>query len=66
MDKTIFYAGLALVCLGVGFLLASLAYPSLNSAFTSGGYLWLIIGGLTMGFGLKVKRQKQAQMGALK
>ena len=66
MDKTIFSAGIALVFLGMGFLIAPLFDASLNNAFTSGGYLWIVLGGITAGFGFRVSREKQTQMGALK
>lgn len=66
MDKMIFSAGIALVCLGVGFLAAPLLDASLSNAFTSGGYLWIILGGITAGFGVRVKRANQTKLGALK
>ena len=64
MDKMILISGIALMSLGLGFLMAPYAGDSLNNAFTSGGILWL--GGLTMGLGLKVKREKTKQLGALR
>ena len=68
MDKTILFAGIALVGLGSGFLVAQNFDASLHSAFATGGYLWLIMGGITIGLGLKVKKEKQKQqmMGALR
>ena len=68
MDKTILFAGLALIGLGGGFLVAQSFDASLHSAFTTGGYLWLAMGGITLGLGLKVKKEKQKQqmMGALR
>lgn len=68
MDKTILFAGLALIGLGGGFLAVQSFDVSLHSAFTTGGYLWLAMGGITIGLGLKVKKEKQKQqmMGALR
>ena len=68
MDKTILFAGIALLSLGAGFLTAQSFDASLHSAFTTGGYLWLAMGGITIGLGLKAKKDKEKQqmMGALR
>ena len=67
MDKTILFAGIALLGLGGGFLTAQYSDVSLHSAFTTGGYLWLAMGGITIGLGIKVKKEKQKKelMGAI-
>lgn len=59
MDKTILGAGVALVGLGVGLLGFGDTDYGLHQAFTTGGYLWLILGSITVGLGLKVKREKR-------
>ena len=66
LDKMIFSVGITLVCLGLSFLMVPYLGSSLHNAFPSGGYLWLVVGGLTAGFGLKVKHQKKRQLGALR
>jgi len=58
MEKFVFIMGSLLTALGIGFLTAHMLYPQLNSAFTSGGYLWVIIGGATMGLGLYYKKKQ--------
>ena len=57
MEKFVFIMGSLLTALGIGFLSAHIIFPQLNSAFTSGGYLWMIIGGATMGLGLYYKKK---------
>ena len=59
MDKTIFAVGLALIGLGLGFLILKSMDPSLHQAFTTGGYLWLVVGSGTSLLGLKVKKEKK-------
>ena len=59
MDKTILGAGCALTALGLGLLVASETDYNLHQAFSTGGYLWLAIGTVTCGLGLKVKREKK-------
>jgi len=58
MEKFVFIMGSLLTALGIGFLSAHIIFPQLNSAFTSGGYLWMIIGGATMGLGLYYKKKQ--------
>lgn len=69
MDKTIVGAGAALAALGVGFATIGEMDYNLSSAFGTGGLLWLVIGSITVAFGLKVKRQKkqkeELRMGAI-
>ena len=59
MDKTILGAGCALTALGAGLLFAGETDYNLHQAFSTGGYLWLAIGAVTCGLGLKVKREKK-------
>lgn len=66
MDKMILSAGLALIALGVGFLAVGALDYNLSGAYTTGGYLWLVIGAGTVGLGLKVKRSKEQQLGAMR
>jgi uncharacterized membrane protein HdeD (DUF308 family) len=66
MDKMILSAGLALVSLGVGFLIAPVIERDLSNAYTSGGYLWLVLGSIVIVFALRVKQQKMQQLGALR
>ncbi|QDI89571.1 hypothetical protein Nisw_08590 [Candidatus Nitrosopumilus sp. SW] len=68
MDKTILFTGIALIGLGGGFLAVQNFDASLHSAFVTGGYLWLGMGGLTIALGFNVKKEKQnpQMMGALR
>jgi len=66
MDKMIFSVGIALIGLGLGFLILGSVDYSLSSAFTTGGYLWLVVGGATLGLGMKVNRSRKQQLGALR
>ncbi|MFB5645789.1 MAG: hypothetical protein ACE5R3_04225 [Nitrosopumilaceae archaeon] len=66
MDKTIIGAGIAMLTLGVGFLIAAETIPTLHSAYITGGYLWTIIGGITSIIGYRVHREKQKQLSALR
>jgi len=59
MDKTILASGMALVGLGAGFLIAGQVDYNLHEAYSTGGYLWLVVGSATTGLGLKVKREKK-------
>ena len=59
MDKTILVAGGALAGLGIGFLIAGEVDYNLHQAYSTGGYLWLVIGTATIGLGLKVKKEKK-------
>lgn len=58
--------GVVLIGLGVGFFVVGSMDYTLSNAFTTGGLLWLVIGGVTLGLGLKVNRQKNQQIGALR
>jgi uncharacterized membrane protein HdeD (DUF308 family) len=65
-DKMILFVGIALIALGIDFLtIVSIGY-TLSSAYTTGGYLWLVIGAATMVLGLKVNRSKKQQLGAMR
>lgn len=66
MDNMILSAGIGLIALGIGFLMVGSIDYSLRSAYTTGGILWSVIGGVTLGFGLKVKQSKKQQIGALR
>ena len=59
------YSGLALIALGVGFLVVKQMDPTLHFAFDLGGGLWTAIGAATVLVGLKVKREKPVKMGAI-
>lgn len=61
MDKTIVAAGGAITALGAGFAMAGELDHTLHSAYGIGGAFWTIIGVATIGFGLKVKREKKSQ-----
>ena len=66
MDKLILSVGLVLIALGVGFLAVASTDYTLSSAYTTGGYLWLVIGAATAGLGFKTKRSRQQQLGAMR
>jgi uncharacterized membrane protein HdeD (DUF308 family) len=66
MDKTMLFAGVTLLLLGVCFLIAQSFNNSLSNAFFVGGCLWLVIGGLTIGFAINAKHEKYKQLGALR
>ena len=66
MDKMILSAGIAIISLGVGFLIAPMIESELASAYTSGGYLWLALGSIVVLFAMRVKQQKEKQLGALR
>lgn len=59
MDKTIVAAGGSLVGMGIGFLIAREVDYNLHQAYSTGGYLWLVIGMATIGLGVKVKKEKK-------
>ena len=59
MDKTILGAGIALVGLGGGMLTVGEIDNALHQAFATGGYLWLILGSITVGLGIKANRGKK-------
>ncbi|HUT06512.1 MAG TPA: hypothetical protein VMW74_07490 [Nitrosopumilaceae archaeon] len=66
MNKLILSVGLVLIALGVGFLAVASTDYNLSSAYTTGGYLWLVIGAVTSGLGFKVKRSKHQLLGAMR
>ncbi len=53
MDKTITAIGAVLIGLGVGFWVAHQIVLDLHSAYLTGGYLWVVLGALTVVLGLK-------------
>ena len=59
MDKTIVAAGGSLVGMGIGFLIAGEVDYNLHQAYSTGGYIWLVIGMATIGLGVKVKKEKK-------
>ena len=66
LDRMILGAGIAMAVLGLGFLIANEMISGLHSAYVTGGYMWLIIGGITAGVGVKVNREKQKELEALR
>ena len=58
MDKTILGTGFALTGLGLGLLVTDELNHTFHQSFTTEGYLWLAIGVLTCGLGLKVMIEK--------
>ena len=66
MDKTILFAGIALLILGACFFIAQSIDNSLSGAFTVGGILWSVLGGLTIVFAIRVKHEKDKQLGVLR
>ena len=66
MDKMILSAGIAIISLGVGFLIAPMIEKDLSGAYTSGGYFWLTLGSVVVLFAMRVKQQKEKQLGALR
>ena len=53
MDKTIMVGGIALICLGAGFLIAYQTISELHTAYLIGGYMWVGLGAITSALGLK-------------
>ncbi|MDH3276996.1 MAG: hypothetical protein OEM21_02740 [Nitrosopumilus sp.] len=66
MDKLILIVGAMLVGLGIGFLIAGSIDYTLSSAYTAGGYLWLVVGAVTIGIGIKVRQSNQQELAALR
>lgn len=66
LDRIILGAGIAMAVLGLGFLIANEIISGLHGAYITGGYLWLIMGTITVGIGIKVTREKQKQLDALR
>ncbi|RDJ31285.1 MAG: hypothetical protein DWQ18_03250 [Crenarchaeota archaeon] len=66
MDKMLIGSGTALLGLGAGFFAAGAFDPNLISAFQTGGVLWLVIGGITAGLGLKARKTKIAKLDAMR
>lgn len=58
--------GIVLISLGVGFFVVGFMDYNLSNAYTTGGLLWLVVGGVTLGLGLKVNRSKKQQTGVLR
>ena len=61
LDKTIVAAGGAIAALGAGFAIAGELDYTLHSAYGMGGAFWTVIGAVTIGFGLKVKRAEKSE-----
>ncbi len=66
LDKMILPIGIILIGLGVGFFVVGSMDYSLSSAYATGGLLWLVVGGVTFGLGLKANRSKKQQISALR
>ena len=62
MDKTITAVGTVLVSLGIGFWTAFQVMPELHSAYLTGGYIWMVLGAITVALGIK----KQEKLGIKK
>ena len=69
MDRTIIGAGGVLTALGLGFFVAGELAQDLHSAFGTGGFLWIVVGALTMGIGLRIGgtkiKEKPLKVGAV-
>ncbi len=66
MSKLIIASGLVLLAMGVGFFIAGQLDPMLHSAFKIGGVLWSVIGGITLGVGIKVGHKSKSELEALR
>lgn len=66
LDKMILSVGIMLIGLGVGFFVVGSMDYTLSSAYATGGLLWLVVGGVTLGLGLKANRSKKQQIGAMR
>lgn len=66
MDKILIGAGMALVGLGVGFLLVSPLMFEIREPLILGGLLWSVLGGVTAIIGRSVNAKKMKQLGALR
>lgn len=53
MDKMIVMMGTALIALGAGFWVAFQLIAGLHSAYITGGIMWMALGIITIGVGLK-------------
>lgn len=53
MDKMIVSMGTALIALGAGFWIAFQLVAGLHSAYITGGVMWMALGIITIGVGLK-------------
>jgi len=53
MDKMIVSMGAALIALGAGFWVSFQLIPGLHSAYVTGGVMWMALGIITIGVGLK-------------
>lgn len=58
MDKLIIIAGSIIIALGLGFIITGEIYRDLHEAYGIGGVLWLVVGSITTGFGIKARREK--------
>ena len=65
MEKMFVIIGMALVSLGIGFLVVKELEPTLHFAFDLGGWMWTLIGAVTILVGLKIKREKTVKLGAV-
>lgn len=59
-------SGVSLLGLAASFFAAGALDPNLISAFQAGGVLWLVIGGITTGLGLKARKAKIAKLEAMR
>ena len=66
MDKLIIIVGIIIVALGVSFVAAGAIYPSIHEAYGVGGILWLVVGAITTGLGLKKRNEKIRKLEAMR
>lgn len=61
MDKMITAMGAVLISLGVGFWIAFELIAGLHSAYLTGGVMWMALGVITIGVGLKKSERLSGQ-----
>ena len=66
MSKLIITAGIVLLVMGIGFFIAGQLDPMLHSAFKTGGILWSVIGGITLGVGIKADYKTKSELEELR
>jgi len=66
VDEIILFVCVVLLTLNVGFFIMQSINNFLRGMFNVGDYLWLILGGLTIGFAIHVKHEKDKQLEVLR
>jgi hypothetical protein len=66
LSRLIITSGIVLLGIGVGFFIAGQLDPMVHSAFKTGGILWSVIGGITLGIGIKVGYKSKSNLEALR